>query len=90
MNICIWGNELCAWVTAGVLAQTGNHVFLPGNSLPKFAFSEPNLSELLNAQIDQKRIEITLDDKIFGAEIHFLTVGCIEFAPGGLCATLKG
>lgn len=71
MKISIWGNELCAWVNAGMLAQQGNQVLLAQDSIPAAGFSEPELDELLHAQSDQGRLKMTNDTDIFDSEIHF-------------------
>ena len=74
MKIAIWGNELSAWATAGVLAETGNDIYLVSNSLitdPNVLMgssirNEPGLRDLVQEGFSQKRIRLAKPRTAYG------------------------
>jgi len=85
MTITIVGHGYVGLVTACVLADFGNHVWVIGHTKEKIArlkngdpiIYEPGLKELLQKNIQAKRIFFTLDyaKAIPESEIIFITVG---------------
>ncbi|MCF6345324.1 MAG: nucleotide sugar dehydrogenase [Thiomicrorhabdus sp.] len=57
MKINVFGDNISALVCAGCLAETGNHVVLVGHRDNEH--SEPNLTKLLDTQIDAGRLNIS-------------------------------
>jgi len=57
MKINVFGDSISALVCAGCLAETGNHVVLVGHRDNEH--SEPNLTKLLDTQIDAGRLNIS-------------------------------
>ena len=85
MTITIIGHGYVGLVTACVFADFGNHVWVIGHTKEKIAslksgdpiIYEPGLKELLQKNIQTKRISFTLDYEkaIPESEIVFITVG---------------
>lgn len=85
MTITIVGHGYVGLVTACIFADFGNHVWVIGHTKEKIArlkngdpiIYEPGLKELLQKNIQAKRIFFTLDYEkaIPGSEIVFITVG---------------
>lgn len=85
MTITIVGHGYVGLVTACVFADFGNHVWVIGHTKEKIArlksgdpiIYEPGLKELLQKNIEAKRISFTLDYEkaIPESEIIFITVG---------------
>ncbi len=65
MKIAIWGHELTAWATAGLLAQAGNDVFLvndtqtndPVTLMGSSIRNEPGLKDLISQQFELKNLQ---------------------------------
>jgi UDPglucose 6-dehydrogenase len=85
MTITVIGHGYVGLVTACVFADFGNHVWIIGHTKEKIArlkngdpiIYEPGLKELLQKNIQAKRISFTLDYEkaIPESEIVFITVG---------------
>ena len=85
MTITVIGHGYVGLVTACVFADFGNHVYVIGHTKEKIArlksgdpiIYEPGLKELLQKNIQAKRISFTLDYEkaIPESEIVFITVG---------------
>jgi UDPglucose 6-dehydrogenase len=85
MTITVIGHGYVGLVTACVLADFGNHVWVIGHTKEKIALLksgdpiiyEPGLKELLQKNIEAKRISFTMDYEkaIPESEIVFITVG---------------
>ncbi|WP_372740564.1 nucleotide sugar dehydrogenase [Neptunomonas sp.] len=65
MKIAIWGHELTAWATAGLLAQAGNDVFLvndtqisdPVTLMGSSIRNEPGLQDLITQQFEKQNLQ---------------------------------
>ena len=87
MKIAIWGNELSAWATAGVLAETGNDIYLVSNSLitdPNVLMgssirNEPGLRDLVQEGFSQKRIRLAKPRTAYGIQTHILSMNPGDF-----------
>ena len=87
MKIAIWGKELAAWATAGVLAETGNEICLVSNSqitdpnilMGSSIRNEPGLRDLVHEGIDQKRIRLVKNRTAYGIQTHILSMSPGEF-----------
>ena len=82
MKIAIWGNELTAWVTAGVLAQSGNDVYFVSNSkitdantlMGSSIRNEPGLRDLIAEGFDNKRLHLAQTRTAMGIATHILSM----------------
>lgn len=71
MRINVFGDSISAMVSAGCLAETGNHVTLIGQR--KGDVAEPGLVELLDQQIEAKRLVISKEHDA-KSECHILAL----------------
>lgn len=83
MKICVYGNDLTAWVAAACLAQAGNEVSIhegtPGKALKpvetiKVISNEPGLTELVLSQLNSGRLSRQNDAQPCSADIHWLAL----------------
>ena len=87
MKIVIWGSELTAWVTAAVLAQTGNDIYLVSSSqitdpitlMGSSIRNEPGLRDLVLDGFEQKRIRLVQMRTALGIQAHVLSMNPSEF-----------
>lgn len=82
MNICIWGNELCAWIAAAALAESGHKVSLithpeqdeqTGIRLFKIE-NEPGLEPLITQEQASGRLSINSLKMWHDAQCHFIAL----------------
>jgi UDPglucose 6-dehydrogenase len=82
MKIAIWGHELTAWATAGVLAQAGNDVFIvndtsitdPVTLMGSSIRNEPGLKDLITDQFTKQRLQFIHSGSASLLSIHILSM----------------
>jgi UDPglucose 6-dehydrogenase len=82
MKIAVWGNELTAWVTAGVLAETGNDVSFvshsqitdPSTLMGSSIRNEPGLRDLVCSEFEHKRLRFVQERTALGIQAHVLSM----------------
>ncbi|BBB28880.1 nucleotide sugar dehydrogenase [Neptunomonas japonica] len=87
MKIVIWGLELTAWATAGMLAQSGNDVFIVNDThitdpvalMGSSISNEPGLKDLINQQFDKQNLQFIQSSSAALFSTHFLSMNPAEF-----------
>jgi len=87
MKIVIWGQELTAWVTAAVLAQTGNDVRLVSESKVKNPLAlmdgsiqrEPYLKDIIEEVFAKKRLQFVSEQAALACHNHILSLNAHDF-----------
>lgn len=78
MKICVWGEELAAWIAAAQFAGFGNDVIKAGSEMAPADSSnrvEPGLMEQLQHSIDAGKLVSNEQEDPFSADIHWLAIG---------------
>ncbi|SIT09013.1 nucleotide sugar dehydrogenase [Neptunomonas antarctica] len=87
MKIAIWGLELTAWATAGILAQSGNDVFIVNDTsitdpvilMGSSIRNEPGLKDLIADQFTKQRLQFINSDSAALLSIHILSMNPAAF-----------
>lgn len=87
MKLAIWGNELTTWVTAGLLAQAGNSVFMVCDDTESMLFNsfssglkkEPGLNDLIHEEHSKERLQMISADEAYAFETHIISLNPSEF-----------
>lgn len=92
MKIAIWGHELTAWATAGLLAQAGNDVFLvndtqtndPITLMGSSIRNEPGLKDLISQQFDKQNLQFILSSSASLLSTHIISMNPAAFEQADL------
>jgi UDPglucose 6-dehydrogenase len=87
MKIAIWGQELTAWATAGMLAKSGNDVFIvndtqvtdPVTLMGSTISNEPGLKDLIGEQFEKHNLQFIHSNAASLLATHFLSMNPAEF-----------
>lgn len=87
MNIAIWGQELTAWATAGMLAQSGNNVYIVNDTditdpvimMGSSISNEPGLKDLIEQQFEKQNLQMIQSKSAVVIATHILSMNPAEF-----------
>lgn len=87
MKIAVWGDDLAAWSTAAVLAETGNDVLMVSQSkiqdpvtlMGSSIRNEPGLRDLVCTGFEHKRMRLAQFRTAVGVQTHVLSMNPGEF-----------
>ena len=87
MKLVIWGQELTAWTTAGVLAHAGNDVYMVSDSkiieplaiMNGSILREPGLKCLIEEVFEEKRLQFIPEQTALTYQNHVLSLNAHEF-----------
>jgi UDPglucose 6-dehydrogenase len=87
MKIAVWGNELTAWATAAVFAESGNEIYFVSSSQIKDPITlmgssirnEPGLRDLVCNEFEHKRMRFAQTRTALGLQTHILSMNPNQF-----------
>jgi UDPglucose 6-dehydrogenase len=87
MKIAVWGNELTAWATAAVFAESGNEIYFVSSSQIKDPITlmgssirnEPGLRDLVCNEFEHKRMRFAQTRTALGLQTHILSMNPSQF-----------